>query len=1540
MRRLTLVAILGFGILLLFGCGERQASITGVVTDSESGNPLRDAIVTLGEHAAKTGADGHYHLNKVPPGSYTLTARLEGYKPYDRSIDAQGNQEVILDITLSLLEEPTPLPIAEEGQGPHRVIERISSVVSPREGGSIVITEAGSIYSNGFTLSIPPGALEEETVITVGDVTNDFPPIPNGLRPVGLPISLEPHGLAFQIPVTVKIPYSDEMLAWAGITSPEDLLLKTYDLSTNEWTDVPIVQVDTQNGVIVTEIDHFSLFSLFSWWNRKETENPATDEQILTYINDSWGVVAAVDDLARWNSNTGILFKDEIGGILTVMAMAEQVQNEKYRKAAITGGEWLAWQALKVAGYGWLRPFALLVEATYKGGVWFVKKLDEGAFNAQICAYFYYRQEGYSVEEIKDLFVTDDGWVLTAMGTGCPPGYPRLTGRFKPEDVFRIGSLVWDAKQSGSYKQRDTESIREAFIDAIRPVAPNQPPQVRITSPSEEAIFTAGDVVNLRGTAVDPEDGPLTRSSLTWRIETAGSSTFLGEGETLSLSNLAVGFYKISLTAKDSQGKTVEDSIEITVQAAANMPPEVTIATPSDGTIFAEGDSILFTGSAIDPEDGPLADRSLVWVSGIDGVLGPGHTVTRDDLSPGAHAITLSATDSHSVFSTKTITITIESSTPNEPPIADAGADQTVHVEDTVTLDGSASYDPDNDPLTFRWTQSSGPPVTVSDPTSPTPTFKVTVAGSYPFELVVNDGTMDSTPSSAAVTVVEEPPLQNVNPEAAITPSSAQGTAPFTVRFDASGSKDSDGAIHKYNWDFGDGYGDEGKLISHTYSNGGSYIVTLTVVDEGGATDQARVTIEVSSTLSQTHAPKSYKDYHSIEAAVPGDVLLLKSGTYSLDPRGMYIDKSLTLRGAGIGKTVLKGVWINASIVISSQQPGVQVTIEDLTIKGIGPRGFAGYGNGEIRIAGNVTVRFRNVEIRDSAPVNIRGSAVCQLLSSVVSGGVLLSDSSTLFVRDSDISRGGRSSEEGYISGGGSACLWINNSRFNHAGIGLSGQAVGRISDCTIDALYQGVDIGGDVNLTMRNCTISSESSTSCVSSSHNSVLSLESCFLTGNSSRVTVSLGGASTSITDCEIDGGTAGISLLGENSVEVYQSKIFNNSEAGIRISSGQAWIENCSIFNNGEAGMLLERRARVLAVGNSIYNNTGWGLVARDSAVVAGWANVVTGNQCDLFGVPDYLINPQVHAERSSISVPQDAATVQEAVYKIEEGGVITIDSGSHEEERLAIYKSVTLQGSTQETTVLGGITFFNKVGNIVIRNVHIKGTDMDGTGVVVAPGSHLNLVDCLVSGWESALEFTAASAGDISNSSIHNNRSAINGYPTTLVINDCTICANGKDTYDTTLSLTATSLTMIGCTIKDNHGTAISLGGEDNTIKDCIVENNSQLGIDFQGGNITIENSSISHNGKTGVRGTEGSLFMQRCHILENKGNGIEWMAGQTFAINDSEIAFNTDGIVRDDSDYHKTEVTGRGNNIHDNRRNDLYPAPGSYPWPSGFGGGA
>jgi hypothetical protein len=96
----------------------------------------------------------------------------------------------------------------------------------------------------------------------------------------------------------------------------------------------------------------------------------------------------------------------------------------------------------------------------------------------------------------------------------------------------------------------------------------------------------------------------------------------------------------------------------------------------------------------------------------------------------------------------------------NDPPIADAGDDQTVLEKSTVMLDGSNSSDPDvDDIMTYQWNQIGGKAVTLADPTSKLPTFEAPNfedAGDQPliFELVVTDGQGEqSQEDSTTVTV-------------------------------------------------------------------------------------------------------------------------------------------------------------------------------------------------------------------------------------------------------------------------------------------------------------------------------------------------------------------------------------------------------------------------------------------------------------------------------------------------------------------------------------------------------------------------------------------------------------------------------------------------------------------------------------------------------------------------------------------------------------------------------------------------------------------
>jgi murein DD-endopeptidase MepM/ murein hydrolase activator NlpD len=63
--------------------------------------------------------------------------------------------------------------------------------------------------------------------------------------------------------------------------------------------------------------------------------------------------------------------------------------------------------------------------------------------------------------------------------------------------------------------------------------------------------------------------------------------------------------------------------------------------------------------------------------------------------------------------------------------------------------------------------------------------------------------------------------------------------------FDGSASVDNDGSIENYAWDFGDGNGASGALASHTFNQAGTFPVTLTVTDNGGASASVTRSITV-----------------------------------------------------------------------------------------------------------------------------------------------------------------------------------------------------------------------------------------------------------------------------------------------------------------------------------------------------------------------------------------------------------------------------------------------------------------------------------------------------------------------------------------------------------------------------------------------------------------------------------------------------------------------------------------------------------------------
>jgi hypothetical protein len=132
------------------------------------------------------------------------------------------------------------------------------------------------------------------------------------------------------------------------------------------------------------------------------------------------------------------------------------------------------------------------------------------------------------------------------------------------------------------------------------------------------------------------------------------------------------------------------------------------------------------------------------------------------------------------------------------PPTADAGPDQTVESDVTVQLDGSGSSDPSGGALTYQWTQTSGPEVTLIGADSVNPTFiapDTQVQDTMVFELVVtNEQGVQSEPDSVTITVNPViPPTANAGPDQTVESGA-------TVQLDGSGSSNPSGGTLTYQW--------------------------------------------------------------------------------------------------------------------------------------------------------------------------------------------------------------------------------------------------------------------------------------------------------------------------------------------------------------------------------------------------------------------------------------------------------------------------------------------------------------------------------------------------------------------------------------------------------------------------------------------------------------------------------------------------------------------------------------------------------------------
>lgn len=182
----------------------------------------------------------------------------------------------------------------------------------------------------------------------------------------------------------------------------------------------------------------------------------------------------------------------------------------------------------------------------------------------------------------------------------------------------------------------------------------------------------------------------------------------------------------------------------------------------------------------------------------------------------------------------------------NKAPVANAGGDYYGVVNSSITFDASKSYDPDGEIVEYVWDFGDG-----ETGKGKIVSHSYAVPGNYTVTLTVKDerGATDHDIVTAHVSGY----MENRKPVPIIEAEDYAGVGDV-IQFDASKSYDPDGEIVNYIWEFGDGKVSYGKLVEHSYSQPGTYEITLKVIDDQGCMNSTTKSIVVSSEESKVEA--------------------------------------------------------------------------------------------------------------------------------------------------------------------------------------------------------------------------------------------------------------------------------------------------------------------------------------------------------------------------------------------------------------------------------------------------------------------------------------------------------------------------------------------------------------------------------------------------------------------------------------------------------------------------------------------------------------
>ena len=303
---------------------------------------------------------------------------------------------------------------------------------------------------------------------------------------------------------------------------------------------------------------------------------------------------------------------------------------------------------------------------------------------------------------------------------------------FTPK-VTESEKLVFELTVTDVHGNSGSDSMNVFITDRNSPPNANAGPDRRVVSGSDVTIVGSGS---------DADGDVLTFS---WKqlsgdivsFDKSGKSLNFKAPEVLPTESKRLSF---QLTVTDTTDQKGFDQVVVFVSPENGAP----VATVSDDRTVYENTLVDVMCSGVDP-DGDILTFTWSTQSNAkftDSTKGKTSVTTPNVVSDSK--ITLTCTVSDGILSGSDSLVLTVKNTLNQDIIADAGDDRIVNENVRISLDASGSSDPENQSLTFTWTQISGEKVNLSSTSSMTPSFtSPTVANGeikiLVFELKVSD---------------------------------------------------------------------------------------------------------------------------------------------------------------------------------------------------------------------------------------------------------------------------------------------------------------------------------------------------------------------------------------------------------------------------------------------------------------------------------------------------------------------------------------------------------------------------------------------------------------------------------------------------------------------------------------------------------------------------------------------------------------------------------------------------------------------------------